>query len=379
MEDYSQIVKPDWNLKEECLKYLEKDLVSLVMIMNKFSEYINRKYPLQVTDSLTISRLALNIFLKDYLKDSKLPIIGRNIFSDIKEAYYGEVTEVYKPYGKNLLHYDVNSLYPYAALNPMPGTNCTFIENIGNNTNLNDLFGYFYCEVESNNNYFGLLPVHNKEGLIMPNGSWKGWYFSEELKYASEKGYNINVIKGYNFNKVNDVFTDYVNDLYQIKSTTKDKVEKDIVKRLLNHLLGRFGFNIVKPITRSVSGDELSLRISTRKYIGEPERITYNAYWISYYAQVDQELCKTHGLDPIKVQSLTSKTDMEKLNEFTDVSLSTAAAVTAYARIYMSKIKQDIIDKGGNIYYTDTDSIVTDITLDDSLVDNDLDKFKLYK
>lgn len=33
------------------------------------------------------------------------------MFGDIKQAYYGGVTEVYRPYGTNLLHYDVNSLY----------------------------------------------------------------------------------------------------------------------------------------------------------------------------------------------------------------------------------------------------------------------------
>jgi hypothetical protein len=69
--------------------------------------------------------------------------------------------------------------------------------------------------------------------------------------------------------------------------------------------------------------------------------------------------------------------DNEKLNEFKDVSLTTAAVVTAYARIYMSKIKLDILNKGGNVYYTDTDSIVTDITLDDKLVGNGLGQFKL--
>jgi hypothetical protein len=380
LEDYSQLVKPDWSLKDECLKYLNRDLVSLVMVMDKFGKYINRKYFLQITDSLTISRLALNIFFKDYLKSSKLPIINKNMFNDIKKAYYGGVTEVYKPYGTNLFHYDVNSLYPFAALNPIPGINCIFIENIKNSVNLQDLFGFFYCEIKTGDNYLGLLPVHHKEGMIMPNGSWKGWYFTEELKYASENGYTINVIKGYNFNKVNDVFTDYVKDLYQIKSTTKDRVEKDIAKRLLNHLLGRFGLNIVKPITKCVDNKELSIIISSRKVMGKPISITDNDYWITYHEQVDKDICEEHGVDYIKVQNLTPKTDIERLNTFKDVSLTTSAAITAYARIYMSKIKQDILNKGGNIYYTDTDSIVTDIALDNSLVGDELGLFKLeYK
>jgi len=43
----------------------------------------------------------------------------------------------------------------------------------------------------------------------------------------------------------------------------------------------------------------------------------------------------------------------------------------------MSKIKLDILNKGGYIYYTDTDSIVTDIPLDESLIGPNLGQFKL--
>lgn len=52
------------------------------------------------------------------------------------------------------------------------------------------------------------------------------------------------------------------------------------------------------------------------------------------------------------------------------VSIAVSAAVTAYARIYMHKIKAMILELGGKIYYTDTDSIVTNIRLPDHLVGN---------
>jgi hypothetical protein len=77
---------------------------------------------------------------------------------------------------------------------------------------------------------------------------------------------------------LDNVFTGYVNDLYKIKSTTKDSVEKDINKRLLNHLLGRFGMNIEKPITEMVDGGKFSLIESSRKTLGEPRTITDNDY-----------------------------------------------------------------------------------------------------
>jgi hypothetical protein len=140
--------------------------------MDTFNKFVFMKYGVQMTQCLTISRLALNIFLKNYLKDSNIPLIPLSIYNDIKKAYYGGVTEVYKPYGKNLYYYDVNSLYPYAALNPMPGLNCTYIDNIitENTSDISNLFGFYYCEIETQNDYLGLLPVHTNFELIMPNG-----------------------------------------------------------------------------------------------------------------------------------------------------------------------------------------------------------------
>src|SRR5947209_7997229 len=66
-----------------------------------------------------------------------------------------------------------------------------------------------------------------------------------------------------------------------------------------------------------------------------------------------------------------------KENEFHDVSIAIASAVTSYSRIYMNQIKLDILSKGGSIYYTDTDSIVTNIKLPSSMIGNEIGMFKL--
>jgi hypothetical protein len=143
--------------------------------MDTFNKYVFTNYGVQMTDALTISRLALNIFLDKYLKESKIPVISQNMYNDIKKAYYGGLTEVYKPYGKNLYYYDVNSLYPYVALNSMPGIHCTYLESLDNSyLDLKELFGFFYCEIETKDSYLGLLPVHTNFELIMPNGKWEG-------------------------------------------------------------------------------------------------------------------------------------------------------------------------------------------------------------
>ena len=45
-----------------------------------------------------------------------------------------------------------------------------------------------------------------------------------------------------------------------------------------------------------------------------------------------------------------------------------SAVITAYARIHMNKLKLNILNKGGKLYYSDTDSIVTEIELPNYLV-----------
>lgn len=82
-------------------------------------------FNVQLIDSTTISGLALNIFLKNFYKNKTIPLItDTKIFNDIKNAHYGGQTEVYRPEGENLYYYDVNSLYPYVALQDMPGLEC---------------------------------------------------------------------------------------------------------------------------------------------------------------------------------------------------------------------------------------------------------------
>ena len=120
----------------------------------------------------------------------------------MKLAYYGGITELYKPYGENLFYYDVNSLYPYLALQDMPGLECSNMLFYTDDQKRENLFGFFYCSIQTlSNGYLGLLPVRDVSGLTFPLGRWTGWYFSEEFKYAEDNGYIIKVHRGYSFNK----------------------------------------------------------------------------------------------------------------------------------------------------------------------------------
>lgn len=365
-ELYYSNITTNWSLRDETLKYLEKDLLSLLEILYKFQEHLWIDHNIEMTESLTISSLARTKFLKYYLKDSVIPLINQNnIFQFIYASYYGGITEVYKPYGYNLNYLDVNSLYPFAAKNPMPGNNCFWIESYDSEgLDLDKLFGVFYCEVITNNLYLGLLPVKTKSGTIFPNGKFAGIWNTIDLKFAKEKGYKIKVIKGYQFNIIkNSPFINYVDDLSLLKDTLTGS-QRQVVKSLLNNLLGRFALNYIKPITKIVKKVELDY-ILTTKVIKTFKEINENNYIITYYPIVNKEICDSHNLDYYKVILNERKKNIsENVDIFLDTSIVISSFVTSYARIFMHEIKFTILQNNGNIYYSDTDSIVTNLSLD---------------
>ena len=60
---------------------------------------------------------------------------------------------------------------------------------------------------------------------------------------------------------------------------------------------------------------------------------------------------KDHELQPLKTSSIVI-----------------SAAITAYALIHINKLKLNILNPGGKLYYSDTDSIISNMKLPDSMV-----------
>jgi hypothetical protein len=96
---------------------------------------------------------------------------------------------------------------------------------------------------------------------------------------------------------------------------------------------------------------------------------------VTYSPKLDYEVIKSNNLDIIKILNKHKDSEIQSLNVS---SIVISAAVNAYARVHMQALKLDILSKGGTLYYSDTDSIVTNLELDNSLVDkNELGKLKL--
>jgi len=371
-DEYNSLKKDLWDFKVESLIYLNDDLISLYKVLENVNRSLFLDFNIKMTKCLTISKMAFKIYCKDYLSESKpIPyVINKGMYKDIKLGYYGGNTEVYKPYGENLYYYDVNSLYPYVSLNDMVGLECNKYQFIDTKAKLSDLFGFFYCDIEvSKDKYIGILPYRTKDGIIFPLGKWSGMYFSEELKFAEENGYVIKVKWGYNFNRVSNVFTDYVNNLYAMKSNPKNVTQKSLAKSLLNNFIGRFGMDINKPISEIVNNETFNEISLTKKVFGF-KKITDNAILVTHGIDINESICTDFNLDFLDIIKNSSDKNLKNYNTtFKGVSIPIAAAVTSYGRIHITKIKNQILKKGGLIYYSDTDSIVTNIELPQDMVD----------
>lgn len=149
-----------------------------------------------------------------------------------------------------------------------------------------------------------------------------------------------------------------------------------MAKSLLNNLLGKFGINLYKPQTTIMSRKDFEY-ISLVNTIHSYRELINDKLLVTYSKKQDYDIIKSHGLDFLKVLSDNKDKEISVIN---NSYIVTSSAVTAYAIIHIRKIKLYILNRGGNIYYSDTDSVVTDIKLPFKMVSsNELGLLKLER
>jgi len=91
-------------------------------------------------------------------------------------------------------------------------------------------------------------------------------------------------------------------------------------------------------------------------------------YIDTYKPGIDKDVCDEFNID---YHELLNKENLSEssISGVGNLSITTAAATLSYARIHMIKIMMFILENGGTIYYTDTDSIVTDFELPEHYID----------
>ena len=351
--------------KDEYNKYLEQDILLLGGVMQKAQEIYWNLYMLDIVTMMTISSMALTIFRMRYYDDKthRIHILNKNADQFIRGGYYGGHADLYTPYGKNLLVYDVNSLYPFVMKEfEMPGGKPVWHNNMRKKISkmeLKDMFGFIKALVNCPEHiHKPFLPSRISDGtLIFPTGYFVGVYFSVELEYAESIGYDVLPLSGYLFDRMESPFKGFVNDISNRRIEAKEKGNKALAfvdKTTMNSLYGRFAISPESTMSAIVSLEEASKMAFGMNGFISSYKLDEDKYIISYKTNVKGDI-----------------TDEWKPPSNTAVHIS--AAITAYARIHMyPHISRN------DCYYTDTDSIVVKNPLPEEEVSPTvLGKFKL--
>lgn len=314
---------------QELADYLKSDTIGLYQVLEK---YFNSELVRKAGPATTLASQAQKI-LRTYLDDSIIsPSDSINEF--IRQSCHGGRTEIFKSIGKKIYEFDVNSLYPYVmSINDFPSGRAVKTFHFKK-----DKLGVYEVEVNCPDMHIPIIPTKIDKKLLFPKGKFKTFITSAEILYAEKLGYKFKIIKGYYFTESKQYFKNFVADLYAIRQNSdKGSVDNILAKLLLNSSYGKF---LIKPDKENLILDKTANAVFFRDV--EIEGKTYEIF----------------------------KEDI-KLNSFVHTAIG--SFILAYARLHMHRLMLPI-DK--HVYYTDTDSIWTDIKLESS---NKIGELKLEK
>ena len=377
-EEYKNL-NNDWNLKEECFKYLMSDVEGLLEVMNKVSEYYFQEYKFNITNILTLPSLSLGIFGIKFFDNEKynIKMIKGPLEKYIRESYFGGNVGVFANETKGIVgksyHYDMNSQYPAAMLNKMPIGNPVF----STNSNLDYYSGFVYAEItppieERLKNLY--IQYRDEKGRVKcPRTSFIRWIDSIELKYAIKDGYTAKIICGITFpdsEKVDseNLFKKYVEHFYDKKLNAKDQIEREIAKLSLNSLYGKFGQKDIESRIKVLDSNEATKLVKKYHYSYLSE-IGNRLVIIKYSARLNEKIRRLYKEEE---KELDKDFISKKRGIISAVQIS--SRISALARVSINEYKNMVNNK---LFYSDTDSLVLENKLPTKIVGVELGKWKL--
>ena len=312
---------------------METDVRILYKALSQFAAVFWDTFQIDVTQSVTLSGLAMRLYRGKYLDDLEggdyLPTNLPGLFSQIRlNTFIGGLTV--SPGGakrvKKAFAYDITSMFPsMIAQHSIPGGRIVWDDGMKLDS---EAFGWIRVLGRAPEGKLAcLLPIKPQGGdggtapqYIGSQRLFYGLFFTEEVKAAVDIGYQIETFGGLRFEKVEVGLGKFVRDLYklrQVQAKAGNRVAALSLKLVINGLYGRLAM----------------------------KRFTYDTVVLS-----DNRTGVLADDTP-----LIQKANKPKNRVQVDVSLPVSAAVTSYARIAMSKF----FNRTRNpLLYSDTDSAV---------------------
>ena len=314
-----------FNFREYILDYCRND----VLITSKFIDkirIINNKYGVNIDSCYTSASISLKIFSTIYNKKN----ISLNILwskqNFIRHSYYGGRCEVYgnPKEGDKIYHFDFSGMYGQCMKQKFPYGRISYLDNPKNF----DIPGFYLIKYNSNN-HIPVLPHKSKISgkLMFTNGENRGLYWFEEiLLFIKMGGLIIDIEYGIVFDKFDKIFDEFIEEFERVKRI--DNIMKIYGKAIINSLYGRMGMR---------DRDSESIILNS----GEWLEFTKRNNVIQYRVIGDYILAEV-------------KTDRKKRAKG---NIAIASAITSKGRIMLYNAQQSVINNGGRLCYSDTDSI----------------------
>lgn len=371
-------------------KYLEHDCLGLLEVLFKFRNVvwtmtlkdIKQKHEdadgdtyttthpcgINITECFTLASLAKKGFFRKFYNKFKYPIynLPKDMDGFIRDSYAGGRVECHylgEILGK-IFYFDFTSLYPAMMVKDLPyGKPETYTDKdkIKKLFDNDKFFGFIKCKVKQNITTFP--PLHgvklNEKQKIVKSGGRLTFpiieppetrttplptitLFTEEIKLGIETGqYEYEFIEGVRFCKA-PIMKEYVEELYKLKMEASPDGEKpnpvlrQIAKIWVNSAYGYWGLRCF---------DREGVKIEK---VGETS-------WENKMKNNKLISVGTNG--EYNISRFIEDVDIKEVN------VGIAAAITSYARIRLWKLTCDIMKKGGDVYYCDTDSIMCNINI----------------
>lgn len=379
-EFYTSIQSIQENIgMEKVIDYCKQDTALVYKIYNAFRNTVNDFFKKEYIPEtfISASSLAFNIWLNHFFNyDSQEPLKGllRNELEDIKNSYFGGLTQVYRTKLDGGFYYDINSSYPSVMMNAVP-INLAGISNQRENldsmmreTRLNRLEEYLvlfkldFFEFPLSTE-FPVIPVRTKTGNLYPlRHQGESWVWCHTLAFLEKHipSFKASAIRAYVFHK-RDIFSDMIKKVYPLKSDPRAPV-KTFAKLLMNSVYGKTGQKLFPE--RVLKG-----RMSKDTPLPEVYEVlssldrTYDRKKPKFLREFTTLRHKEH------ISFLVDYEDDSENPSHSGALLFIASFITSLARLKLLDLVYESKKEGIKTFYVDTDSVFTNKPIPKKYID----------
>lgn len=326
--------KDVWNLKEETIKYCERDVLILKKMLTSLSKLMTDEYANILLQNFSTPSIAHTLFFKKYnfLKIEKnLKIIFSNY---IRQAYFGGRCEVFGNCYENehIKYYDFSGMYgqcmeeEFHLGKPVFEVPKKIVEP-----------GFYTVTYNSENFKYPILPIKNENRLMFVNGiNTATFWFEEILLFQNYGGKIIEIKHALIYKNKGYPFKDFVQKFKSIRE--KGGYYNIFGKLMINSLYGSMALSD-KEIYTYITQSEIEFKDVLTNYNIK------NFYKINKFYVVLIEMDS----------KFRKKFKIEKENAKRNVSY--ACAISSKARIKLYNLFNMVEKDNGRLLYCDTDSV----------------------